>query len=68
MGMLCMHVFFSLLMISLDFRGNTLCSGHGSSDFPRLECVSEHEEDVCVCVCMCVFQSVGEVQSSRLHF
>ena len=32
----------------------------GSSDFPTLECVSEHVEDVCVrmcmrgCVCACV--------------
>lgn len=23
-------------------------SGHGSSDFPRPECVTEHEADVCL--------------------
>lgn len=61
-----------LIIDDINFRGNTLCSGQGSSDFPRLECVSEHVEDVCVCVCMrmhaCVSLSRGEVQSSRPCF
>ncbi len=49
----CLHVFFSLMTISSSEEA-LWCSGHGSSDFPRLECVSEHGEDVCVCVCGCV--------------
>lgn len=34
--------------------GNALCSGQGSSDFPRLEYVSEHVEEVYVSLYMFV--------------
>ena len=50
---LCLACMFFLIIGDIIFRGNTQFSGHGSSDFPRLECVSEHREDVRVCVCVC---------------
>lgn len=43
-----------LIIDDIIFRGNTLCSGQGSSDFPRLECVFGHVGGcVCPCACLC---------------
>lgn len=39
-----------LIIDDIIFRGSTPGCGQRSSDFPRLECVSEHGGDVCLCV------------------
>lgn len=46
------------------FKGNTLSLGHRSSDFPRLECGSEHGGNACVCVRVCVSAPRGSPQST----
>lgn len=52
-AVMCVLACLFLIIDEIIFRGNTLGSGHGSSDFPRLECVAEHGADVFVCVCVC---------------
>lgn len=51
---MCVLACLFLIIDEIIFRGNTQGSGHGSSDFPRLKCVTEHGADVCVCVRTCV--------------
>lgn len=48
-----------LIIDDIIFRGNTLCSGQRSSDFPRLECVLGHVGG-CVRTCMRACASVCE--------